>query len=454
VAATESEPGPARRRSRWTLRIRLTLLYGACFLAAGAGLLAINDGLYASSQTAQVTLHGGAALKVPGPLAALQILTSIRPAHGTLSGSGSQAQIAISSGGQVTRAHPPSKQLIQAIKTFSRGAQRQISGLTRQANFVLARQKQTSLSSLETKSWIALGIMTLVSIVLGWLVAGRALVPLRVMNRRARAITEDNLHERLGVSTRRDELGELAASFDELLARLERAFESQRQFVANASHELRTPLTLERALMELALADPEPSVESMRHAVERVLASNQQQERLIEALLTLARGQAGAGSSDRVDLAAVVAEELALRQTRFDAAEIKVRGQLGEAEAVGDPALLTRAVANLLENALVHNVSGGWVEVETRTVDGSAVLRVANGGEMVPAERVAELTEPFRRLAGERTGTGLGIGLSIVASIARAHNAELRLTALDGGGLEVNLTVPAALPPGSVHAPL
>jgi len=439
------------RRPRWTLRARLTLLYGACFLAAGAGLLAINDGLYASSQTAQVTIHG-VAVKVPGPLANVQFLRRNLGGSATLAVRSPAGRGSAHASGGVLEARVPPPKVIEEIRKFGRATQKQINGITRQANFVLAREKSVSLSSLETKSWIALAIMTLISIALGWLVAGRALSPVRVMNRRARAITEDNLHERLGVPARRDELGELAASFDELLARLERAFESQRQFVANASHELRTPLTLERALVELALADPDPSVEGQRQTFERVLASNEQQERLIEALLTLARGQAGITNSQLVDLAAVADEELALRQARFTDAGIEVRRELEAADALGDPALLARAVANLLENALVHNVNGGWVEVQTKTIDGSVVLRVANGGERVPAERVEELTEPFRRLAGERTGSGLGIGLSIVASVARAHNAELRLAALDSGGLEVRLTVPAASVPGSVPA--
>jgi signal transduction histidine kinase len=431
------------------LRVRLTLLYGACFVAAGAGLLAITYGLFANSQSAQVTVHG-VAVKIPGPLGTIQAFTNAPGFGATIASGGSARSTSTGTSSAAKRTAVPPGEVLRAVRKFSRVTQKQINGLTQRANFVLAQAQKKSLSSLEEKSWIALGIMALISIGLGWLVAGRALVPLRLMNRRARAITEDNLHERLGVSARRDELGELAASFDELLGRLERAFESQRLFVANASHELRTPVTLERALVELALADPEPSVEGQRHTFERVLASNEQQERLIEALLTLARGQAGINHNARVDLAAVVGEELALRQARFATAGIKVQARLEAADALGDPALLARAVANLIENALVHNVSPGWLEVETRLVDGSAELRVANGGETVPAERLTELTQPFRRLGGDRTGPGLGIGLSIVDSITRAHHGELRLTALDGGGLEVDLSIPAAAPPGSV----
>ena len=201
------------------------------------------------------------------------------------------------------RAVKPTSQQEKLFAKFRANGQRQLDLYRRRANTALRTQRSQSLASLETKSGIALGIMALLSILLGWLVAGRALRPLRTMNQRAREITEESLHQRVGVEPRSDELGELAATFDALLERLERAFEAQRRFVANASHELRTPLTLERALVEVALADPDASVSSLRRCCERVLVSSAQQERVIDALLTLARGQAGVESREPVDLA-------------------------------------------------------------------------------------------------------------------------------------------------------
>jgi signal transduction histidine kinase len=298
--------------------------------------------------------------------------------------------------------------------------------------------------------------MALLSIGLGWLIAGRALRPLQTMNTRARRITEDNLHERLGVEGRRDELGELAGSFDQLLARLELAFESQRRFVANASHELRTPLTLERALVEVALADPGASAETLRHACERVLASSHQQERLIDALLMLARGQAGTDDRRSVDLAELCRDELDVRQARIAATGLTLRADMQPAIVAADPALLERLLANLLDNAIVHNRPEGWIEVGVRSDETGVAMRVANSGELINTAQAAELAEPFRRLHGERTSDGgLGLGLSIVRAIALAHGATLDLVPIADGGLEALVHfVPGAPSAGSVLAPV
>ena len=282
--------------------------------------------------------------------------------------------------------------------------------------------------------------MAIVSIGLGWLMAGRALRPVRTMSSRARGISERNLHERLALDGPDDELKELGDTFDELLGRLESAFESQRQFVANASHELRTPITLERTLVEVALADPGATTASLRGTCERVLAASERQERLIEALLTLARSQRGLESRQQLDLGAVAGE--ALLSVRPSGT--RVESDLGDAISTGDPDLVERLIGNLIDNALRYNLErDGWVGVWTGVRDGVPAVRVSNSGPLVSGDEAGTLTEPFRRLNGTRTETrGSGLGLSIVAAIARAHGAALTMSPRLEGGLDVRGELP------------
>jgi signal transduction histidine kinase len=288
-------------------------------------------------------------------------------------------------------------------------------------------------------SAVALVIVAFLALVLGWEVAGGVLRPLRTITSRTRRISATNLQERLALEGPADELHELSDTIDALLARLEAAFEAQRQFVANASHELRTPLTRQRALIEVALDDPEATISSMRAACRRVLAAGDQQERLIEGLLTLARSQRGLDRRERVDLA-VVASDLV-----EGVSEVKVEAELSPAPAYGDPRLVERLVTNLIDNAVRHNVVGGWVKVTTRREGDRSVLAVANGGPVLPRAEIARLFQPFQRFGGERTGVrdGHGLGLSIVAAIADAHNAELRADPGTEGGLVVWVAFPA-----------
>ena len=284
-------------------------------------------------------------------------------------------------------------------------------------------------------------MVALLSIGLAWWLAGRALQPLRTMNARAREISAESLHQRLGVDDRHDELGELATTFDALLARLESAFESQRRFAANASHELRTPITLERTLVEVALADPDASVESLRRVCERVVSSTEEQERLLDALLTLARSEAGVAAGEPVDLALVVEDALLARELRL--AGVRVESALEPALVIGDQALLERLVGNLIDNAIIHNRGEEpWVRVSTFGSDGMAGMRIANSGDVIDPGHIDELFEPFRRGVGERLGSdgdGLGLGLSIVRAVAVAHGAELGARGLPDGGLEFEL---------------
>ncbi|MDQ0949269.1 signal transduction histidine kinase [Streptomyces phaeochromogenes] len=310
----------------------------------------------------------------------------------------------------------------------------------------LVAQRSDQLHQLFVESGVALGVMALASLLLGWLVAGRVLAPLRSMTGAVRRISADALHRRLAVAGPADELKDLADTFDDLLARLEGAFEAQRRFVANASHELRTPLTLQQAVIDVALADPGAGVEALRSACLRVRAAGQEQERLIEALLTLALSQRGVPEREFVDLSVVAAELLPDGGPRVSA-------ELAPAALVGDPQLIGRLVSNLVENAVRHNVpsgEGGWVSVWTGVVDGRASLRVVNSGPVVPSDQVGVLFEPFRRLGVERVRArareGSGLGLSIVAAIAAAHGGVVEARARGEGGLWVEVVFPPPPP--------
>ena len=339
----------------------------------------------------------------------------------------------------------------QVNATFDRlvaNHQAQLTSLTNKANLRIAEVRNDQLDTLLTRSGIALGIMALASIGLGWLVSGRALRPVRTMSSRARGISERNLHERLALEGPDDELKELGDTFDGLLGRLEAAFESQRRFVANASHELRTPITLERALVEVALSDPNPSIESLRETCQRVLTASEQQERLIEALLTLARSQRGVESRAPVDLREVTEE--VVRSVPSNGLTVKT--ELGAASTTGDQAMLERLVANLVENAVRYNEPDGWVTAWTGLRDGEPTVEVTNPGPVVAEEQVGELVKPFSRLDGNGAlaarnadgHQGLGLGLSIVQAIVEAHGARMTTTPRAEGGLEVAVRFPRA----------
>jgi signal transduction histidine kinase len=271
-------------------------------------------------------------------------------------------------------------------------------------------------------------------------IAGRVLRPLRTITAAAREISATNLSRRLALTGADDELKELGDTFDGLLARLETAFAAQRQFVANASHELRSPLTRQQALIQVTLADPEASVGSLRAAHERVLVSGHQQQRLIDALLALARGQAGLHQAETVDLSAVVAQVLALRESELQARGVAVHSNLSSAFVVGDRRLLEQLVTNIVDNAAHHNNADGQLMVATAVGQDRCVLTVSNTGPVVPAEEVARLLRPFQRMGAERTGPGLGLGLSIVEAIAMAHGADLAVLPRPTGGLHVSVS--------------
>jgi signal transduction histidine kinase len=301
------------------------------------------------------------------------------------------------------------------------------------------------LDRLAISSLVALAVMLVLSVALGWVVAGRALRPLRTITATARAISASNLHERLGLENADEEFRELGATLDDLFARLESSFESQRHFVANASHELRTPLTAERALLQVALADPEASAGSLRAACEEVLDLGAQQERLIDSLLTLATGERGVEVRERVDLAAVVERVVATRRDDAEARGVELRVTLGAASTTGDPSLVESLVANLVDNALRHNVPDGRVDVSTTTtLAGHPTLSIANTGPQIAPEQVGRLFRPFERLAPGRAHhrEGHGLGLAIVGAIAAGHGATLDARARPDGGLQIEVSFP------------
>jgi len=389
-----------------TIRLRLTLAYGGLFLCSAAALLTITFVLLRHQYTGTFFIS-----------------------------SGRQGVVHFQSAGGVNVKAPPDTAFPVPVGPALVTQGRKIALAAAQG------QSDAALHKLFIDYAVALAMMALLSLWLGWVIAGRALRPVRTITETARDITASNLHRRLDLQGPDDELKQLGTTVDGLLARLETSFEAQRQFVANASHELRTPLTLERTLLELALSDPNASIESYRHTCEQLLAVGEQQERLIEALLTLSRSQRGLDSRQPVDLAAIAAAAVAAA----DHDGLVLNTTIEPALTTGNPRLVERLVANVLANAVRHNVDGGSIRVAAGTRDGHALLTVANTGPKIPASEVERLFQPFQRLDSTRmTGTnGLGLGLSIVQAIADAHDATVTAHALDEGGLEITISFPA-----------
>jgi signal transduction histidine kinase len=401
---------------RRTIRLRLTLLYGALFLISGAALLTVTYLLVERQYT-----QNGASL----------FITSGRIGIG-----GDFVHVTGSGGATIN----PSA--IQGVPTPAK------------VRALAQAQSSAALHGLLVNSGIALAIMAALSIWLGWLVAGRALRPLRTITNAARDISASSLHKRLALDGPDDELTQLAKTFDDLLARLEGAFDAQRRFVANASHELRTPLTLERTLVEVALADPTATVATLRATCERVLAAGEQQERLIEALLTLSRSQRGLDHRENFDLATVVADVLAVRYPEAEQRQLRLDLKLAPTPVAGDARLAERLVANLIDNALRHNQPGGQVEITATAREGTSVLTVSNTGPVVPPAEIDRLLQPFQRLTERNSGDdGLGLGLSIVHAIAIAHGATLVARARTDGGLAVDVSFPTAVRPALAVEP-
>jgi signal transduction histidine kinase len=281
--------------------------------------------------------------------------------------------------------------------------------------------------------------------VLSWVLVGRVLSPLHAVTATARRLTVESLDTRTGLRDARGEVAELAAGFDAMLDRLQAAFDAQRRFVANASHELRTPLSVLRTEVDVTLSDPAADVTELRRMAGVVRDATRRADDLIAGLLLLARTEAAElATTTPVDLADVVVPALAAVRSEAASRGLLVQVQTSSAPCVGDPVLLERVAGNLLENAVRHNVVGGWVRVGTSLHEGCAELEVVSSGPVIPADRVAELFEPFRRGEVARTGTpGSGLGLSIVRAVAKAHGGVVRAEPVAGGGLAVTVHLPA-----------
>lgn len=379
---------------RLTIRIRLTLLYGGLFLLAGAALLGVTYLLVERSLDSRGTL--------------------------------TMPRIAVAGDAQL---HTPDGEAIRPEEVLAELRAEQ------------QRLHTETMESLLTQGGIALAGVAVVAGGFGWLLAGRALAPVHRITDTARRIAATSagrgLHERIALAGPRDEIRQLADTFDAMLERLDRSFDGQRRFVANASHEIRTPLALNRALVELAMTRP-GAPEEVQRLGESLLAVNVRHERLIEGLLMLADSEQEVTERSPVDLAEVAGHVLELLAPQ----RLAVERQLRPAPTAGDPILLERLVHNLVENAIRHNRDDqGWLSVTTGVRDGRAVLVVANTGPAVPSYEIPALFEPFRRLGTDRTtgGRGFGLGLSIVRAVATAHGGEVAAVPRPDGGLTVTV---------------
>jgi signal transduction histidine kinase len=310
---------------------------------------------------------------------------------------------------------------------------------------------EDALHKLRVQYAVALAAMTGLSVLLGWLVAGRVLRPLQQITAAARRVSQDTLDARIDLEGPRDELKELADTFDAMLERLSSAFASQRRFVANASHELRTPLTVMRTELEVTLADPDASNQELRSMAEAVHEAMDRTERLVQSLLMLARSEGAVTRRDPVDLAEAARQSLGDTVRQADAAGLVVSADLHPAPVTGDRRLLERLVANLVENAVGHNRRGGHVSVSTFTREGRSVVEVVNDGDVLDPATLPVLLEPFQRIDRGARGDGAGLGLSIVRSVANAHGGAVALAACPEGGLRATVTLPRGEPAQPDH---
>ncbi|WP_031106689.1 sensor histidine kinase [Streptomyces sp. NRRL S-146] len=305
-------------------------------------------------------------------------------------------------------------------------------------------QRQHALDSLLSRSLLALLGLAVIAFAFGYAMAGRVLSPLGRITRTARAVAGSDLSRRIELDGPDDELKELADTFDDMLERLQRAFTAQQRFVGNASHELRTPLAINRTLLEVHLSDPNAPME-LQQLGKTLLATNERSEQLVEGLLLLARSDNQVVERGPVDLAEVAEQAVDQVHGEAESKGVLIRGEQKPAVVQGNGVLLERIALNLVQNAVRYNVAeDGWVEVTTDVQHGQAVLVVSNTGPVVPAYEIDNLFEPFRRLRTERTGSdkGVGLGLSIVRSVARAHGGHIYAQPREGGGLVMRVTLP------------
>jgi signal transduction histidine kinase len=393
----------SRRWWRSTIRVRLTLLYAGAFFLAGAALVAVMYFILGEALDRQMTSRVG-------------ITEHVEESSSTDPGS-------------LQPAHEAQEEL--------------------RAQF--QQDRDDTLDTMLIASLVALGVVGVIAGGFGWLLAGRALQPLQQITATARRVADRSLHERIALDGPQDEIKDLADTFDAMLERLDRSFDSQRRFVANASHELRTPLTINRTLIEVALDEPHAD-EPLRQLGTKLLAVNQRHERLIDGLLILARSEQHVTDPTPVDLADIATHVINESQSAAHRASVFIRTELRPARVVGDPELLERLAHNLLDNAIRYNLpEHGEITITTGTVDDHAHLTVENTGPIVAPYEVPTLFEPFRRLpsterlADPTTANSrrAGLGLSIVRSVANAHGGDVHASTREGGGLTIQVRIPA-----------
>ena len=410
-------PREFRRRilGRRSVRARIGLACAGLFLVTGGAFVAATYTLVDHS------LASTAVTKPPGINQPLMGACKVAQLNGTLTGA----------------------QAAKCKQAFAGGAQ-----------FGADAQRASDLHQLLLWSLVGLGVATVVAGLLGWAVGGRILLPLHKVTGAARRASQEHLGERIRLDGPHDELKELADTFDNMLDRLDLAFASQRRFVANASHELRSPLTSMRTLIDVAMAKPTRTTQQLEVLVGRVREALDQAAGLIDGLLTLARSDRGLTAHELVDLEAAAQDAIDETRASARAWDIIVDADLAAAPTLGDRVLVERLVANLVDNAVRYNVTGGSVQIATGTHHGHSYFSVTNSGPVVPQSKVASLFEPFTRL-DQRVGNGqgVGLGLSIVASVVTAHRGYLQADALPNGGLKMTVRFPRTDPWPSARPP-
>jgi signal transduction histidine kinase len=386
-----------KRAVRLTVRARLTLLYSGLFAVCSATVVAVSYLLVARLEP-----------QTQGQQAPARFLAQCRA--------------------EQLRAHPDAR-ILAKCNTYSQlqGAQ---------------HQRDLTLSHLLEYSLITLAVVIALAAFLGWIAAGRVLRPVHRITAAARDASDRNLSARVALEGPRDELHELAETFDDMLERLQTAFESQKRFIANASHELRTPLAVMRATVDVALDNNASTPSDLRQMATDVRAAVDHAERLIGALLLLAQNERGLTVRDQVDLATVVEDVL-------DAADLgrrRVHVALESAVIAGDQVLIERLVANLVDNAVRYNTDAGDIWVSTSSVATTSRLIVTNTGPLISAVEAGRAFEPFQRLNNRTSHDGVGLGLTIVSSIAAVHGGTVAAEAREAGGLSLTLTFPSLGP--------
>ena len=421
-------PGPPRwlRLPRRTARLRLTVLYGAAFLACSATVVTsiyffFGRMVHFSGKPPTMHVSGQSRGVTPGEKAAAAHAVAVRAEV--------NAALQAASKNPAVRAV-----LLQAKTTAEHAALGQIHYDMGQLLIVCA---------------IALAVIAVAAAAIGWIIAGRVLRPLSAITAAARRISATSLHERLALHGPDDELKELADTLDGLFARLEASFDAQRRFAANASHELRTPLTRERTLLQVTRADPAATTTTWQAVSGELLTSNAEQEHLIEALLTLASSETGPGQHQPADLAAITSTALATARPAITRHALHIQASIQPALLDGDALLIQQLAANLIDNAIQHNHPGGDIQITTSTSHHSAVLSVTSSGQVIPPADIDRLFQPFQRLGPRpaRRDGGHGLGLSIVKAIATAHAATITAQPRPGGGLAITVTFPPPAPP-------